>query len=417
VVLPGEQGPHRLEAGQRRAERLAVPSHGAGHVTQQRLRGGLADERGEFDVEPLRHDRAVGQSQVARHDLGMNLQAAGQFHRRGRGPGGQAQRLPQRLPLGLPRASGTLVLRQQRLGQHGGVGRYLPGRRHDQGRQHRVALLRHRRRRAAAGGGRLGHLADLGTGHPQHVQRDLAEGAGDEAQDRPEIAQRDAQGVPRNDGGSESQFRGERRHEAQGPRRAVVPVAVRVSRVGRSRARSPGELDRKPFRAQHAHPRPALEHQIQPAGRLQPEGDRHRVLGARPAGHQRAAMAGGELGEMTGHRAEIRGDPVEGPPGEHHGGAVEDVLAGAAQVNVLRGLGVDRRYRGRQRLDEADDRVGGVASGPGQRGDIEPLRPDAEDHGHHVLGHHALPGLDPQQRRLDPHHGVEPRLVAEAAAA
>jgi hypothetical protein len=182
----------------------------------------------------------------------------------------------------------------------------------------------------------------------------------------------------------------------------------------RQRARGATELRGQALVADGAQARRALVEGHEPAGRLQPEGDRHRLLEQRAAGHDRRAVLAGKARGGVGRAVEVAEDRVQRAAGDEHRRRIDDVLAGGAVVDVGGRVAADL---GAQRLDErcgriADrgrrlaQRVDVVALGPARRGDRLGVRDrDRADRGLHT-----------RERGLDVEECLQPGPVGDRRA-
>ena len=255
----------------------------------------------------------------------------------------------------------------------------------DQDRQHRVLLVRHRRGPAAALRVGLGHLADLGPGEHQHVVGD----------------------VPHRIGGSDQRIGVPGEHRAvRVPRDAVVEAepARRVGdqelcRVGITRdlhdgGQGAGRAAELHGEAQGLQVLAGVEDALQPPGGLEPEGDRHGVLGQRATGHDVVAVASDQPGQCRHLAIELVEHTVGRRARQPDQRGVDDVLAGEPAVEPPDGRVV------RQLLaDEGQHRDDGVAA---------VLRPEVADRWREVgePGPLTWRGRDPCR-----HERVEPRLL------
>ena len=137
-----------------------------------------------------------GEVEIGAHALGVDLEPLHQqpgLRQRARR---EQENLRQRDPLDLPRAGRALVVGDRGLQQRGGVLAHQRGGRVNIEARDRIALLRHGARRAAPLVERLVDLGHLGLHQELHVHRDLAERAGDEAEEAADLADAVAHGVP-----------------------------------------------------------------------------------------------------------------------------------------------------------------------------------------------------------------------------
>ena len=81
---------------------------------------------------------------------------------------------------------------------------------------------------------------------------------------------------------------------------------------------------------------------IEPAGRFHAEGDRRRLLQPRPSGHRGVHIPARMRGSRDAHAIEIRDERGRRPLQLQHERRIDDVLAGCAPMDVMRGAGIDR---------------------------------------------------------------------------
>src|SRR5690606_1650511 len=129
-----------------------------GQFGEQFLRPGTAEHGLQPGGEQLGDDQPARHVQVFAHHLRTHPQPLGELDGVPGRAADQAEQVPERFPLGVPRARRTLVLGHQRAVQRGRELRRAPGSRRDERRADRVRLVRHgraavRARRAARGGG------------------------------------------------------------------------------------------------------------------------------------------------------------------------------------------------------------------------------------------------------------------------
>ena len=142
----------------------------------------------------------------------------------------------------------------------------------------------------------VAHLGDLGLGEQRHVERDL----GARAAPRSPAPRRARRSGPRTacqgtTGSGEPELGGEERQHLG----AVAPER-------RQRARGPSELGRQSLVPDLDEPPPRLDHADEPAGGLQPEGRRHRLLeqrARRPSTVSRCASASSAHAPATASRS------------------------------------------------------------------------------------------------------------------
>ena len=149
----------------------------------------------------------------------------------------------------------------------------------DQDGEHRVALLRHRRRSAAPLP--AGSLTSAISGR-RSTSMSLAiwpEGVGLVDQRVADRGDRRATGVP-------GRRRSQRQFTGQRGRPVETIGSSASSAIAASVPAAPPHCTGKPLRATTIAVQ-RVQHAVQPPGRLEAEGDRHGVLGQRPAGHHR----------------------------------------------------------------------------------------------------------------------------------
>ena len=157
-----------------------------------------------------------------------------------------------------------------------------------------------------------------------------------------------------------------------------------------------------------------VEHQMQPGGRLQPEGDRHGVLGQGAPGHRCVPVPLGESGQAVGARQQVVFDAVQRRRAQQHQRRVQDVLAGATAVHVLGGGRVDGPDRGGELLDERDDGVGRLAHARSHRREVDASRHGGGPDGRRrARGNHAQLGLRLGQSDFRGEHGGQQRVVVD----
>ena len=226
-----------------------------------------------------------------------------------------------------------------------------------------IALLRHRRRAAAARRRRLERLAHFGLREQRQIARELAERRGERCPARSRTSHRRSRCVchgmsatPRSSSRASAVVDGEAarrratracRRRRRTARRARAAAAPRGARDGdRARASTPASF--RPSVTGDAccsHVRPA-QHRV--AMRVAPAWRAHRARRARSASIERERIA-----------------QLQHEPG------VDDVLAGRAPVHVAARLGVGGGDAARQRGDQRNREVAGVARLARQRGDVE----------------------------------------------
>ena len=232
--------------------------------------------------------------------------------------------------------------------------------------------MRQGRRSAAAASGGLRHLADLGLREQDEVKRDLLQDPGGQPQRGRQV--RDAQ--PRRVPGKGGLIELEPLRE-----QADHPPALRPKR--RQRPGRAAELHRQ---RQRAEALARIDHRVEPARGLQPEGGGKGLLEQRAAGHHRAAVLVRESRAGRRHPAEVRPDQAERAARDQHRGGVHHVLAGGAAVDEAGGLVVELLpQRGHQRHHRvaagaavAGDHLGVEVSGVAGGGDR--LRSVSRDH-------------------------------------
>ena len=260
----------------------------------------------------------------------------------------------------------------------------------------RVGLLRHGRRPAA----RLGHLADLGLGQQDDVLGDLAERPGHQGQPPAELDDRIPLGVPGRRRHRQIQDLGHRRLD----RRAV-------GAEGRQGAGGTAE-------GQHGQPRFDLLQAIEvadqrcaPAGNLEAEGGRRRVLAPGAAGHDGVAVGVGQHAQAIGQVGDAVGEDAADLAQLQHQGGVDDVLGGRPPMDGGRSVAAHQRA---QAAHQRRDRHAVFADARGQI-----LGPDLgrlADRGDAVgrrRRDHADPPLGPGQGRFDRQPAADAGRVVE----
>ncbi len=98
---------------------------------------------------------------------------------------------------------------------------------------------------------------------------------------------------------------------------------------------------------------------VQRLGQLQAQRDRQGLLHPAAAGHDGVAMQACLPGQGRGQRLQARVDLLEGGAQLQQRGAVDDVLAGRAPMDVARGFGVFAGDGGGQLLDQGNGQIAG----------------------------------------------------------
>jgi hypothetical protein len=173
----------------------------------------------------------------------------------------------------------------------------------------------------------------------------------------------------------------------------------------------PAQLHGQLVAVDPGQPAAGLVQADQPAGRLEPEGHRDRLLEQGPPGHQGVAVGVGQGGAGVGCPRQVVQQRRQRPPGDQHGRRVEHVLAGRALVDVAGDLG-------REPVGElADQRHHRVAGGRAQLAQLGRVEPAGLAGGGDRLGRPGRdqPGLGrgPGQGGLDVQHGLEERPVPD----
>lgn len=302
------------------------------------------------------------------------------------------------LPLGVPRTVGPLV---DLVGGGQVQGRGQPGARQrgaaHQRAQHGVGLVGHGRGAASRP---LGELADLGAAQGQHVARDPAPHVGAGDQRVADARHRATVGVP-DGGGLEPQAVGERRCGRGG-----VAPELGHRRAG---AGGPTHLGGQPEGDQVVVD---VEDAGEPAGGLEAERGRHRVLGQGAADHRGRPVGADQGGEDLDLRPQQVGDLAEHVADAEHQCGVDDVLAGEPAVQP------PRRAVVHARAEQGHQRDDGVAAGLGRDGETgQVVGPDqADEGGVDGAGRDAGVDQDPQPGPLDLDHRREHRGVGEDVA-
>ena len=197
--------------------------------------------------------------------------------------------------------------------------------RHRERRTHRVALLRHRRGAAAPAGS--ADLADLGLLEQRHVEPDLGARPGGDCERGAELGHGRPVGVPRKQPARRARAR---------PRRAARPASPSAPSAAQ-RARRTAELSRRRPLPQRGQPRPCGHDRDEPAGGLQPEGRRHRLLEQRARGHRRQPVAS-RRGAAQAAATPPSSSSIEPSAcrATSIAARVDDVLARRAEVDVAR---------------------------------------------------------------------------------
>ena len=358
---------------------------------------GTSTRRGRF-----REHRAVLALDVGAHARGIDVEAGDRIGQRDQAAVRHQEQCGPLGQLGLPFAQAALVRRRHRCEQRGSVVR-RSCRGGDRGhRRDRVALVRHCRRSAALRARRLGDFADLALGEQGQVVADLAERA---AQERELAGERDravALDMPGAFRLAQIELRGKTsRHR----RPLVAEQGQRADGAAelQSQCRSP--------RSRQAIAR--TQQRRDPGDDLEAEADHLRRLHQRAREHRCGDVRARQRQQRAGQAAEIDGDQVEGAPRRQHHRAVDDVLAGAAEVDEAGG---GRIALGDARGQPLDERNREAARGPGvgdERVDVERRGARRRDRGSRLGGDHALGGLGLGQRRLEREHRLDQRPIGE----
>ena len=157
-----------------------------------------------------------------------------------------------------------------------------------------------------------------------------------------------------------------------------------------------------------------LEDGGQPAGCLEAEGGRHRLLEEGTGGHRRRTVCVGERGTRGGDRLQLAENQPERTAGDEHGGRVRDVLAGRSPVDVLGAGTADHvAKRSHERLCGVADRAALLR----KRDRVEEL--DAAATGD-ALGRirrdHTCPSRRPGEGSFGLEHRLHPRPVRHRLA-
>jgi hypothetical protein len=377
------RGPARFRGARRRRSLARRRLHG-------RRRRAAAEWRAQVEHEPFAHHEPAGGVEVRAHPRRVDLQPGERLADAGRGAAGQRERLRERLPLRVPGAGRALVLLRHRGQQRRGERRHAQRARPRAHRADRVLLVRQRGGPARAGD----HLPHLGLGEQHEVEPDLAHRPGGDGERRAEFGHAAARRVPRQVRGTEAEPLREPGHHAR---------AVAAERG--ERARRAAELHVEPG-AREAGAR--VERRVEPAGGLQPEGDRQRLLEQRTAGHRGLRMRPRQRGAVARHSDELLVDERDGPPRDEHRGGVEHVLARRAPVDVG---GVVARRRA-QALHERHHRVAGRERRVAEPGDVGRARAaGGGDRLRRGGGDRPRLGLRRRERRLRVEHRPDPGPV------
>ena len=123
------------------------------------------------------------------------------------------------------------------------------------------------------------HLGDLGLGEKLQIEADLGDDPADEREGRAELGDPRAVRVPGQDWLDEAELPRVERRDLEA-----------VLAQGRERAGGAAQLCGEPVGANVRQPRARVEDGLEPAGGLEPERRRDRVLQHRPPGHRRVAV-------------------------------------------------------------------------------------------------------------------------------
>ena len=241
--------------------------------------------------------------------------------------GGEREGLRQRDPLGMPRAGRALVVLHHGVQHDRDQLAHVPGAGEHELAGDRVALLRHRAAAAAPLLVGLRDLADLGLHQERDVGRDLAERAGQQAEEARDLCQAVAADVPGDRRRLQAELLGERLHHADAVR------AERGERADRAAELHHGDLAAEPGEARGV----ALQG-VEPQRALEAEGDRQRMLGMGAPGHRGVPVAARQIREGRPGAVQILPDQLEPVAQLQHEPGVDDVLGGGAPMDVATGI-------------------------------------------------------------------------------
>ena len=229
---------------------------------------------------------------------------------------------------------------------------------------------------------------------------DLGQRAADESQQHRDLGPAVARHVPGNRRGVEAELRhGLAQH---------VEAAVAQRRIGADRA---GHLSHLGARPHGGQPVPVTVNFREPDRHLVAEGHRRGLLLHGAARHHRIAVAPGEIEQHVFHFRQQGIEQVEPVPDLQRHAGIDDVLRGAAPMDVAGGLFADRFG------ELVDDRHDGKSDPVefrlhGRDVDVVQRRVGGDFVGR-VLGNDAEPRLRPGERRLEIEPALKPRLVRE----
>ena len=237
------------------------------NIVDEIMRPLASEMRREPHHDGFRDDQPVCQIEIGAHARRINLEAGNEIAALRQRAGCQQEDLRQRDPLDLPGTGRPLVIGDGGLQQRGGVLAHQRGGGVDVKARDRIALLRHGARRAARLVERLEHLGDFGLHQELHVHRQLAEGSGHEPEETADLADAVTHRMP-------SDLRlaeGKLHHQGR----------LHLEAVGAERGERPGgagEFANQHPRAKLGEPGAVALHGGEQRGRLEAEGDRHRLL-------------------------------------------------------------------------------------------------------------------------------------------
>ena len=174
----------------------------------------------------------------------------------------------------------------------------------------------------------------------------------------------------------------------------------------RKRSGCAAELRREPLLGDLLESQAGLDDRSQPAGGLEAERRRHRVLQERPGDHGRLAVLARQRGSGGRHVVGLGEHEPERPPGDEHRGRVDDVLARRAPVYMACSLVADGTG---ERPDEWFGEIADLTSFVHEPFEVEALGvAGAGDLGRHVRRDAACGRAGVRERPLGVEHCFEP---------
>ncbi|MCY1519544.1 hypothetical protein D9M68_542980 [compost metagenome] len=368
--------------------------------------GVAADALGQGDAHRLGQHQAAGQVEVLAHARSVHFQAGDDQQRLLQRAGGQAAEFGQGFPFGMPETEAALVLLGHG-GEHGGDQARRAGGGADQhGGAHRVALVRHGGGTALARRRRFEDFTGLGLHQEAQVAAELAQAAGDQAEQAGEFHQPVALGVP----GLLGQVQGELAGQGLGHRPGLFAQ-------GGQAAGGAAELQAEQARLQLGQSLAMAGDGAQHPGQLHAQGHGGGLLQPGAPGQGRIGEALGLHGQGLGQAGEVLLQQRGGGAQLQHQAAVHGVLAGGAEVDVTFGFGALGSNALAQGLHQRNGGVAGAGDGLGQGGVVVEFGLAGGGYGRHgVFRDQAHAGLGTRQGRLEVQHALHAPLVGEDRA-